>query len=107
SDRFVGRWLGTAKCSDNITRVDTLDIILLNEPDQVQVIRRHAIGIQPDVFVGKAASNRIIVEPHYNGNIVTNVNILVEKSKIEMINETSDVSNPINKYVCDFICFKE
>lgn len=100
-ERFLGAFAGTTRCSDYATKIDSVFITFLQEPNVVRITRKLDPG---KVYTGTAVDYRIIVDQLVEGNIVTNTNIILnnDSKKLEYFYETYDITNPNSKNTCNF-----
>lgn len=111
ADKFLGSFAGNLHCDGFPAVSDTLDIVMVAEPDQVKISRRGSMGAGADAtFTGTVIGNDIIVPIIYSGSSRRNITAYIDPnlSKLtfydEFIVDTTDVSATS---LCTFYGYKK
>ena len=103
--KFVGRFIGNVKCDDLPPLVDTIEIWMSAEPNQLTLVQHSR---KFDTIKGIASGQYMNVPVFYNGSSRKSVNVLIDARRlayfIEEVGDTTTLEG--TKHVCNFIGFK-
>lgn len=102
--KFLGRFIGTTKCDNYPTLVDTVDIFVKSEPAWVGIVRKTNVT---DTIYGSADGAFIRVSEVAVGNYRKYTTAHIELKKFSLYTEEiQNVADQNTKQVCTFIGYK-
>lgn len=102
--KFLGRFVGTTKCDNFPTLVDTMDIFMKAEPSLVGMVRR---GNVTDTIYGNANGMFVNVAEVALGNYRKYVSAHIELKKFTFyVEEVQNINDLTTKQVCTFIGYR-
>ncbi len=101
--KFVGFYVGNIKCGALPPLKDTVEIILVKNPDQVKLVQRSR---PMDTLFGTAKGQDLIINEITAGDYRRTFNAVSENNKLTFSSEEIFNVNTGDKTVCQFIGFK-
>lgn len=111
ADKFVGTFIGHLHCDGAPGVVDTVDIVLVGEPDQIKISRRGLMGAGAGMSVtGTVVGNDVMIPDINTGSSRRSITAYLDPSigKLTMYDKVMvDTSDAAATSKCTFYGFKQ
>lgn len=81
ADKFLGIYKGLSQCSDNITKIDSVWINFVDEPNYVSLVRSQDPN---QVFYGNVVKNELIIKDVEQNGWVSKITVVKEEQKLNL-----------------------